>query len=169
MAGWQRVYGKRNPLLWLALVLGSCGSEVAESPAEAHSQPQSVGPCADRFDWGRGGEWMFPGTDCLACHRAGGSARTLFSVAGTVFRDAACPEGVAGVVVEISDTGGKRIDLTSNEVGNFFSDQPLTPPLRIVVHDDASERRMLLMAPHGSCNQSSCHAQAGHGFVALGR
>ncbi len=89
------------------------------------------------------GPLMAPGQDCLACHD--GAAATRWSVAGTWTPDA---------VVTVTDTTGKAVGLTANQVGNFYSAEPLVFPLTAVV-DGA---RMPAAVTYGGCNQ--CHGSA---------
>ncbi|MCC6528205.1 MAG: hypothetical protein IT373_36500, partial [Polyangiaceae bacterium] len=79
--------------------------------------------------WGLGGDRMLPGTDCLACHAPGETAQgSPFTVAGTVFRSASCPEPVAGATVHVEDANGTSRALVTNEVGNFFTPDALVAP-----------------------------------------
>ena len=108
------------------------------------------------FAWGRGGPSMLPGTDCLECHREGGDANTHFTVAGTVFESTSCRRGVEGAIVRVTDSTGATLELTTAEVGNFFSDEPLVAPLRFSVEVAGVERTMATRVDEGSC--ASCHA-----------
>lgn len=70
---------------------------------------------------------MNPGEDCMDCHRKGGEADSLrWTVAGTVYPalGAGAGEGVAGVHVLLMDALGKKVVLTSNRAGNFYTLEP---------------------------------------------
>lgn len=144
---------------------GSTLDVVAHDASDVPSEkPQCT---ATAPDWGRGGEWMFPGSDCLECHRSGGSAaRHPFTIAGTVFRTATCPEGVRDVTVHVRDALGTELRLRTNEVGNFYSSAVLQPPYRLAIEYQGVFRQMLRRPDTGSCG--SCHrADNGIGYVSL--
>jgi hypothetical protein len=180
------VAARRLALLALsAFVAGACGSEDAqEAPDVLDEVPEDLadlvdpgdapdapgGSCdADRLQWGLGGGLMLPGTDCLSCHRVGGSADdSVYSVAGTVFVDATCPEGVERAEVRVFDAGGREITLLTNAVGNFYTDEVLTPPLRTSVVVGGVETVMRTPFTNGSC--AACHSEGSRlGFVYGGR
>lgn len=112
---------------------------------------------ATTLDWGGAGDRMFPGSDCLSCHRVSGSARTSFTAAGTVFSGIDCPAGLAGVRIEIQDHNGQMVALTSNDVGNFFTSAPLVLPLTTRAIWGGRTVMMTDAVTDGSCN--SCHAR----------
>lgn len=91
---------------------------------------------------------MRPGEDCLGCHSAGGEARSLpWTAAGTVY---AAPDsdpqtgGVAGVHLLLTDALGKKVWLTTNQVGNFYTAEALTPPLGAEILTDGAPISMHL-------------------------
>lgn len=105
------------------------------------------------------GPHMRPGQNCLRCHVAGGQAAGKpFSVGGTVFPrpDAGLCDGVVGVTVRVTDAKGKRVELTSNDVGNFWSAEPLEPPLSMEAERDGRKKTMPVTAPTGGC--ALCHS-----------
>ncbi len=105
------------------------------------------------------GPMMRPGNNCLRCHSEGGQASSRpFSVGGTVFErgNASRCEGVAGVIIEVTDAKQKRVVLTSNAVGNFYSDEPLTPPLSMVARHEGRSATMSIASPTGGC--ALCHS-----------
>ncbi|MBI4954664.1 MAG: carboxypeptidase regulatory-like domain-containing protein [Myxococcales bacterium] len=106
--------------------------------------------------WGLGGDRMLPGTDCLACHAPGETAQgSPFTVAGTVFRSASCPEPVAGATVHVEDANGTARALVTNEVGNFFTADALVATFTVSVEVDGVVEPMVSGAPSGACG--SCH------------
>ena len=157
-----------------ALVAAGCGPEggtaaVAPPAADAGLEASSdaSGACeAGRPDWGRGGALMLPGTDCGGCHVDGGHAEaSAFTAAGTLFRSAACPDPIAGATVHVVDSVGTRLDLATNEVGNFYSTAALVPPLEVSIEVAGVVTAMGSKASNGSCG--ACHGVAGaQGYVA---
>jgi len=97
------------------------------------------------------GPMMEPGEDCLECHD-GGEARR-WTVAGTW-----PPQGRRITVV---DQDGKAVTLHANKVGNFWSAEPFTFPLRSVDVDGTSmpTRAGAEAFAQGSCNR--CHGEGG--------
>jgi len=102
------------------------------------------------------GPMMEPGRDCLSCHDGSGEERA-WSFAGTVFArgDAAEDEGIQGVTVIVEDARGKRVSVTSNDAGNFYSAERLVPPFRAKVRRGATVVEMEGTFEYGSCN--ACH------------
>jgi hypothetical protein len=77
---------------------------------------------------------MNPGEDCMDCHRGPDSffpnpeaTQLRFTAAGTVYPtiDAGPESGLADVHVLLMDQLGKKVVLTSNSVGNFYTLEPL--------------------------------------------
>jgi hypothetical protein len=89
---------------------------------------------------------MAPGEDCLACHDGRDAKR--WTVAGTW-------DGGAGVRVTLTDAAGKSVALTTNQVGNFYTEQPLAFPLTVT----AAGARMPDPVTYGGCNR--CHGPGG--------
>ena len=93
------------------------------------------------------GPLMRPGNNCLRCHAAGGAAAAKpFSFGGTVFSsaDAAACDGVAGVTLRVTDSNGKTATAVSNAAGNFWSVEPLVPPLSMEAERDGRVAKMHL-------------------------
>jgi hypothetical protein len=118
------------------------------------------------LDWGQAGDRMLPGSDCIACHRESGSASAhVFTVAGTVFTAIDCPAGLSGATVHIEDSAGHVLDLPTNDVGNFYSNAPLVPPLRAHVSSGMFTAAMNAPVSTGSCNSCHAHGDAGIGWL----
>lgn len=101
---------------------------------------------------------MKPGHDCLQCHQGAGSASFhSFSVAGTIFAasDAPTNAGLAQAEILITDATGKTLTLRSNGVGNFYSAEPLQPPLQVAAQWGRMRMAMVEPPASGACN--SCH------------
>jgi hypothetical protein len=116
-----------------------------------------LGACGE-IDGLNGTAAMRPGEDCLLCHTAKGSAPfPTFTVAGTVFASAdALPDaGLFQAEILVQDATGKKLTLRSNGVGNFYTAEPLQPPLQVGAQ--WGNVRMLMLEPptSGACN--SCH------------
>ncbi len=112
------------------------------------------------------GPLMRPGEDCLRCH--GGSPygsqgqevhhATPWSLAGTVYSEvnANANAGIEGVDVQVTDANGFAFTLHTNLVGNFYSAETVTFPVRVCVSRAGSARCMESPSPNGACNY--CHA-----------
>jgi hypothetical protein len=94
------------------------------------------------------GPLMAPGQDCIACHGQGGAK--AWTVAGTWRR---------GAHVTVTDASGKTVEMTGNKVGNFYTAEPLTFPIRVSVDGvempPASLRANRIL--YGGCNL--CHVK----------
>jgi hypothetical protein len=93
------------------------------------------------------GPLMLPGQDCITCHD--GSAAKRFTVAGTWL-----PQGAT---VVLTDANGTTITLTTNQVGNFYTDAALAFPLTVRVNAET----MPAAVTYGGCNR--CHGSGGGG------
>ncbi len=150
----------RRSICLLLPILMACGGTDDEDDVEQSCDTTEL-------DWGRGGEAMLPGTDCLGCHQQGGKANSVFTVAGTVMTSSTCPTAVKGATVMITDNGGSSFELLSNEVGNFFSSDPVQLPLTVSVQLDGAIYEMASPSPQGSCG--ACHSEGSQlGFVPAG-
>jgi hypothetical protein len=91
---------------------------------------------------------MKPGENCVACH-------SDFTAAGTVYTTPGGAAGVEGAEVTItSTTSSQSVTLTTNSVGNFYTQAPLSPPLAIDIAYAGTVVSMTA-APDGACNR--CH------------
>jgi mono/diheme cytochrome c family protein len=115
-----------------------------------------------------------PGEDCVSCHRMGGKApRTLFTVSGTVFRSGSGEPretGAGRVEVVLEDAAGRRVELTSNAAGNFWSKVEVLFPVQVSLRnlpDGAPRQGPADRCDHGNCNQ--CHSYERPGVQARGR
>jgi len=92
---------------------------------------------------------MQPGVDCMTCHCTGDSSCRASSLpwtaAGTIFSayDSPASGGVQGVHVMILDALDAGVNLTTNEAGNFYTAERLTPPLRVSIEYQGSDAGML--------------------------
>lgn len=95
------------------------------------------------------GPLMEPGSDCMECH--GGGEAPRWTVAGTW--------GGQGNEVRIQDAAGKTFTRHTNQVGNFWTSEPVTFPLRVSVNGAAMPAAV--QASGASCNR--CHGDGGGG------
>ncbi len=97
------------------------------------------------------GPTMSPGSDCLECHGGGGGEEdaVAWTVAGTW--------GGEGLKVYLRDSAGKSFTLTTNQVGNFYTREPVRFPLYVSVNGAV----MPGTVTYGGCNR--CHGSGGDG------
>jgi predicted CXXCH cytochrome family protein len=95
------------------------------------------------------GPLMAAGQDCLGCHDGRGAV--AFSAAGTW--------GGADATVTITDAAQKVVTLVTNQVGNFYTSEPLAFPLTVRV----GTRTMPDPVTYGGCNE--CHGTGGTALV----
>jgi len=92
---------------------------------------------------------MNPGQDCMTCHCTTDStctaSRLPWTAAGTIFADFSSTDtgGVQGVHVLIMDALDAGVSLTTNAAGNFYTAEPLTPPLNIYIEYQGTDAGML--------------------------
>lgn len=91
------------------------------------------------------GPLMEPGDDCLHCHGGGEEDARSWTVAGTW--------GGQGNQVFIRDAQGKSFTLHTNQVGNFYTAEPLAFPLEVAVNGASMPGGVA--AAEASCNR--CH------------
>ena len=66
------------------------------------------------------------GEDCGICHTPNGKApNSVFTMSGTLYVDRAGRKPLKGGEVILQDINGKVISMTSNEVGNFWTYEPI--------------------------------------------
>lgn len=107
---------------------------------------------------------MHPGGPCIDCHTSGGEG-PRFTIAGTVFPsgnelDDCNGSNGAALTVIITDRNGASVSLTVNDVGNFFTTQPVAAPFTAKVVSPKGESAMTAPQTNGDCN--ACHAQTGN-------
>jgi hypothetical protein len=98
------------------------------------------------------------GEECVVCHMPGKkAAQWLFTAGGTTYRtagDGASP-GLGGVVITLTDAGGKVLTLRSNTAGNFWTNEKLAFPVAVVMQREGSDRRSTVAA--GPCSAGGCN------------
>jgi hypothetical protein len=106
---------------------------------------------------------MRPGEDCLKCHKSGSSLH--WYAAGTVYADpqAKANDGIQGAEVVITDAKNRKITLTTNGAGNFYTAETLDFPAKVEVHRNGKVNQMPTEPPEGGCN--SCHTGGDTGRI----
>jgi hypothetical protein len=99
------------------------------------------------------GPMMEPGSDCLECH-GGGEASQAWTAAGTM--------NYTNRTLLIQDAAGKTFTRPVNKVGNVWTSEPLTFPLRVSIDGNAMPDPV--QASGASCNRAAgCHGSGGDG------
>ncbi|MDD9945802.1 MAG: hypothetical protein OXU20_32460 [Myxococcales bacterium] len=113
-------------MFWaLTTMVGACASDTGDGDDGAGDGSSRCGELNTEP-----GPTMRPGQNCLSCHYEGFRDELMapnWTAAGTVF-DAADSEhcdGVEGVSVFLTAEDGSEVELVTNEVGNFWTDEPL--------------------------------------------
>ena len=132
------------------------------------------------------GEYHRAGQPCTVCHGPEGPAKTVFSVAGTIFWQPYVTAngknessiGANNVTVSLIDDNGVPVQVVTNCVGNFWISpgdyNPAFPMLAAVFGDDSTQESMgeAQIGRTGSC--ATCHADPpnynalGHVYVTPG-
>lgn len=107
------------------------------------------------------------GRNCLTsgCHSNGKEHH--FSIGGTIYTDADGSAERTGAEIKVIDATGNTTILTSDGLGNFYSEKNLKAPFTISASYEGREVKMPIPAPDGGCNAESCHVvgMAGRIFV----
>ncbi|HHT9107250.1 MAG TPA: carboxypeptidase-like regulatory domain-containing protein [Candidatus Wunengus sp. YC63] len=108
------------------------------------------------------------GRNCLTsgCHSGSGEER--FSIGGTIYTDADGTDARVGAKIKVIDTNGSTATLTSNQIGNFYTEKSMTAPFTITASYQGREVEMPTEASGGGCNADGCHAEgssAGRIFI----
>lgn len=105
------------------------------------------------------------GEDCGICHKPSGKApNQLFTMSGTLYEDRAGRRPLKDGEVILQDINGKLISMTSNEVGNFWTYEPIgsdpkgvvgkTPPVFKMYTYDAG-RNLISKYPNNNAQYSA--------------
>ena len=146
----------------LLLALAACGSDDGSGPfvrPDARRPPELDTVSLKST---RGGTSHEAGNNCMTCHGPNGTARGLFTVAGTAFTSRREPNPDATVTLSTAPNGAGTVVLTleADTRGNFytteampFPDQQLYP--RVTSRATASVNFMPFPTMSGACNV--CH------------
>ncbi len=99
------------------------GMQWAEVPS-GHEIGKDNGELSDDAIAGKtaGNQFHMTGEDCGICHSPQGKAsNSVFTMAGTLYKDRASREPLQGAEIILQDVTGKVISMTTNEAGNFFT------------------------------------------------
>ena len=148
------------------LLLGACNDDLV------HEVPRDV--CASGLRWAgelTPNEEMYPGRDCVGCHRdndgpellAGGTVYGVVDPEGTRTTQNDC-FGVEGARVTITAGDGQVLETVTNRAGNFFFEGPesaLVMPFRVAIEytlpDGRQSRQFMASSPsYGGC--ARCHS-----------
>jgi len=135
---------------------GNTNTQDTGSNLTCNTQNENCGPDVSTCR-GEGGT-MLPGADCISCHSQGnfpGREDVYFSIAGTIFTNKAGTAPLNNATIRVTDSTGNTVTLHSNSVGNFYSEQRVSPPLTAEVEVDGNVRSMGSSVDTGACN--SCH------------
>ncbi len=98
------------------------------------------------------------GAGCLGqCHQ--GTLGPKFTVGGTLFdRRTAGGDPIAGAKIYVIDNAGKVVEMITATNGNFWTDEPLSPPIRTYATACPDSIPMIDVTT-GNCNQGNCHGE----------
>jgi hypothetical protein len=102
-----------------------------------------------------------PGLNCMTCHDGNTAGAPKYFVAGTLYDSVAGTNPVAGATIQITQ-GAMKVNLQSQENGNFFTETPVTFPFQTRATGSPTRTPMIsaVTATGGSCNQAACHDTA---------
>jgi cytochrome c5 len=99
-----------------------------------------------------------PGTACLECHNGQAAGAPVFTLAGTVYKDAAGTIPKTHATVIVYDGDGNVVKLPTAANGNFYTQAALAPPYFTAVSQCPATAPMAQNFSDGDCN--SCHSGA---------
>ena len=105
------------------------------------------------------------GRNCLTSGCHSGSGEEHFSVGGTIYTDADGTDARVEAEIKVVDTNGRTTTLTSDQLGNIFTEKSVNAPFTITVSYQGREVKMPSEASVGGCNADGCHVSgyAGRG------
>ena len=109
------------------------------------------------------GETHNAGKDCLTsgCH----GATTTKIAGGTIYIDKNGAFPKQGVTVTLEGINGKTVSMTSDELGNFYTnDSTLLPPFKVTATYNGTQAKMSALAT-GDCNSGGCHVVGKQGTI----
>ncbi|MDO8744276.1 MAG: carboxypeptidase-like regulatory domain-containing protein [Candidatus Brocadiaceae bacterium] len=105
------------------------------------------------------------GRNCLTSGCHSGSGEEHFSIGGTIYTDADGTDAMSGVKIKVIDTNGSIIKLTSDQLGNFYTQKSVSAPFTITVSYQGRKVKMPTKASDGGCNASGCHVAGSAGRI----
>src|SRR3990170_7825510 len=97
------------------------------------------------------------GRNCLTSGCHSGSGEHHFSIGGTIYTDANGTHARVGAKIKVIDTNGSTIKLTSNQLGNFYTQKSVNAPFTITVSYQGRKVKMPSEASGGGCNTDGFH------------
>lgn len=97
------------------------------------------------------------------CHSGGGEKH--FYIGGTIYTDADGTNAMSGAKIKVIDTNGSTIKLTSDQLGNFYTQKSVSAPFTITVSYQGRKVKMPTEASDGGCNASGCHVAGSAGRI----
>jgi hypothetical protein len=128
---------------------GAGGEDDGSSGSPAARQPTAEACIAAASSPGSGKH--HPGEDCSTCHDSLGDR--AWTVAGTLFDTTG--NAVSGATIEVVDVNAQKLQLKTNDNGNFYTTTPVAMPLTVRASQCPSSSAMAGKVNAGSCN--SCH------------
>jgi hypothetical protein len=152
----------RLVLASLLLVTAACVTPPLPQPIEEAPDAGVVPPDApdncEPLVANVGGGHHNPGQNCLECHNGQDPAAPVFTLAGTVFKDAAGTIPKTRATVIVYDGDGNVVKMSTQLNGNFYTSAALTPPFFTAISQCPNEEQMNENFSDGDCN--SCHSGA---------
>ena len=107
------------------------------------------------------------GRNCLTSGCHSGSGEEYFSSGGTIYTDADGTDARVGAEIKVVDTNGRTTTLTSDQLGNFYTQKSVNAPFTITVSYQGRKVKMPSEASGGGCNADGCHVSgyAGRVFI----
>ena len=130
---------------------GSPGNDAGSSGSDSPAGPSCIAAVSSGGDGHHNG-----GQDCISCHQSVSGAN--WTIAGTLYSAASGGNAVSGATIEIVDANNTRIQLSTCDNGNFYTDQQVAFPVTVRSSQCPSNKAMSSPAQNGSCNTSGCHA-----------
>ena len=100
------------------------------------------------------------GQDCMnGCHNHG------FTIAGTVYAAVNGGTPVVGATVHVVDANGQKLDIVTQDNGNFYTSTPVAYPITVLATECPNIQPMTATVagpgPTG-CNKSGCHSSGNY-------
>lgn len=146
--------------LLAAATVGGCTGTLQEKTQQAGPDAALavVAPMCDPVAATTSDGHHHPGEDCMMCHHQGGSA-TPYTVGGTLYTDSGGAKPAAGVTMHFIDGSGTDLVVVTQTNGNFWSTDPLVPP--VIAFGSLCPNVVPMQAPIATtdvgCNQAGCH------------
>lgn len=135
---------------------GDDDDDVDSGPGTPGPDAGEAAACREPVNDVGGGEHN-AGQACIACHAADDGPD--FTLAGTLYGDAAGTTPLAGATIIAVDADGATVEMVTRQNGNFWTSEPLAFPVHVVATScpDVAPMAGAVAAP-GDCNAGGCHA-----------